>query len=99
MIERRAEDRTHLNITGLILVDEHRTMPCIIADRSAFGVRVISVSAEDLPDTFILTFDDTGEALVCRVAWRRADQIGCIADALIVEWLETSNSFRTPAWA
>jgi len=99
MIERRAEDRTPLNVTGLILVDEHRTMPCIIFDRSASGVRITSPSAEELPDTFILTVDDTGEALVCRAAWRRVDQIGCIADALILEWFETSSSLRTPAWA
>lgn len=99
MTERRTEDRTRLNISGLILVDEHRTLPCIISDRSATGIRVTSPSAEELPDTFILTVDDTGEALVCRAAWRKVDQIGCTADALILEWLETSNSLRTPAWA
>lgn len=87
MIERRAEDRTSLNISGMILVDEHRTMPCIISDRSATGIRVTLPSAEDLPDVFILTFDDTGEALVCRAAWRKVDQIGCIADVLVTAWL------------
>lgn len=99
MIERRAEDRTRLNIFGMILVDEHRTMPCIISDRSATGIRVTLPNAEELPDVFILTFDDTGEALVCRAAWRKTDQIGCIADALITEWLAASTSRKWPAWA
>lgn len=98
MVERRAEDRTRLNISGVILVDEHRTMPCIISDRSATGIRVTLPSAEDLPDVFILTFDDTGEAIVCRAAWRKVDQIGCIADVLMTAWLVRPALRQQVAW-
>lgn len=99
MIERCAEERTRLNVSGMILIDEHRTTPCIISDRSATGIRVTLPRAEELPDTFILTVDGTGEAIVCRAAWRRLYQIGCITDALIVEWQAAAKSERTPAWA
>lgn len=82
MIERRAEPRTYLtDVTGRILIDEHRTVPCIISDRSAGGVRVTLPSTEDVPDAFVLTVDSTGETLICRAAWRKPDQIGCTADA------------------
>ena len=98
MIERRAGNRTRLNIPGMILVDEHRTVPCIIADRSATGIRVSLPNTENLPDVFILTFDDTGEALVCRAAWRKDDQIGCIADVLVTAWLVQSSRRPQVAW-
>ena len=82
MIERRKEPRTHLSdVIGRILIDEHRTVPCIISDRSIGGVRVTLPSTEDVPDAFVLTFDGTGEMMVCRAAWRKSDQIGCTADA------------------
>jgi len=98
MIERRAEDRTRLNIPGMILVDEHRTVPCIVADRSATGIRVTLPNTENLPDVFILTFDDSGEALVCRAAWRKADQVGCIADVLVTAWLVQPALRPRVAW-
>ncbi|MCJ2087938.1 PilZ domain-containing protein [Methylobacterium sp. E-005] len=98
MNERRAEDRTCLNIPGMILVDEHRTLPCLIADRSATGIRVTLPNPENLPDVFILTFDDTREALVCRAAWRKADQIGCIADVLVTAWLVQPLRRPPVAW-
>ena len=98
MMERRAEDRTRLAISGMILVDEHRTVPCIVSDRSATGIRVTLPNTEDLPDVFILTFDDTGEALVCRAAWRKVDQIGCIADVLVTAWLVSPARRPEEAW-
>jgi len=98
MNERRAEDRTRLDIPGMILVDEHRTVPCIIADRSATGIRVKLPNTETLPDVFILTFDDTGEALVCRAAWRKDGQIGCIADVLVTAWLVQPALRPRVAW-
>jgi hypothetical protein len=98
MTERRAANRTRLNVAGMILVDEHRTTPCIVSDRSASGIRVTLPCAEDLPDAFILTFDDTGEALVCYAAWRKAEQLGCRADALVTPWRVSPTPGRRPAW-
>jgi hypothetical protein len=87
MIERRTEPRSYLSdITGRILIDEHRTVPCIVSDRSASGIKVTLPTTKDVPEAFILTIDGTEETLVCRAAWRKDDQIGCIADALVTEW-------------
>ena len=87
MIGRRTETRTYLSdVTGRILLDEHRTRPCIVSDRSTSGVRVTLPGAEDVPDAFVLTVDGTGEMIVCRAAWRTADQIGCTADAHVAAW-------------
>lgn len=98
MIERRAEPRTYLSdVTGRILIDEHRTVPCIISDRSASGVRVTLPSTEDVPDVFVLTVDDIEEMLVCRVAWRSADQIGCTCDAHGAAWRPPSRLRPQPA--
>jgi hypothetical protein len=99
MIERRMEVRTRLDIPGVILADEHRTMACIVSDRSATGIRVTSPDVEELPDTFILTLDGSGEAFVCRVAWRTADQVGCIADVLAHAWFAPSSPRRQSVWA
>lgn len=98
MTERRAKDRTRLNIIGVILIDEHSTVPCIVSDRSARGIRVTLPSAVDVPDVFILTMDEIREALVCRTAWRKPDQIGCMAEVLVTAWSAETTLSRRPAW-
>jgi hypothetical protein len=81
MFERRSAPRTRLNETGSISVDEHRSIPCIVYDRSAGGVRVALPDAEIVPDSFILSIDASNEILVCRAMWRKADEIGAATDA------------------
>jgi hypothetical protein len=98
MIERRYETRTVHNTPAMILVDEHRTLPCIVSDRSATGIRVTLPSTDDVPDTFILTLDSSDETLVCRAAWRKPDQIGCIADPLVPAWIVGRTIARQPSW-
>ncbi|MCJ2055514.1 PilZ domain-containing protein [Methylobacterium sp. J-048] len=100
MIERRAEPRLCLpDVTGRILIDEHRTVLCIVSDRSPSGIKITLPSTDDVPDAFILTVDGTGETLVCRAAWRKDDQIGCIADALVTEWRPRPTLRRQPVLA
>ncbi|KAA0125045.1 PilZ domain-containing protein [Methylobacterium sp. P1-11] len=81
MFERRSAPRTRINETGSISVDEHRSIPCIVYDRSAGGVRVALPDAEIVPDSFILSIDASNEILVCRAMWRKADEIGAATDA------------------
>lgn len=81
MIERRAAPRTTLNVTGNISIDEHRSLPCLVYDRSSDGIRIALPEAEIVQDTFLLRIDATDEVLVCRIAWRRMDEIGALADA------------------
>ena len=81
MLERRDVPRTLLNTVGRISLDEHRTLPCLLFDRSLGGVRVALPDAESVPDKFVLTVEGTGEVLVCRTAWRKTDEIGARTDA------------------
>ena len=81
MIERRAVPRTSLNATGNISIDEHSSLPCLVYDRSHGGVRIALPEAEIVQDRFLLRIDATDEILVCRVAWRKADEIGALAEA------------------
>ncbi|MCJ2086959.1 PilZ domain-containing protein [Methylobacterium sp. E-005] len=98
MIERRTESRTYLSdVSGQILIDEHRTVPCIVSDRSVSGIRVTLPGAEDVPDAFVLTVDYTGELIVCRAAWRKVDQIGCSVDAPAAARRPTSRIWRQTA--
>ena len=98
MIERRTETRTYLSdVTGRILIDEHRTVPCIVSDRSSSGIRVTLPGPEDVPDAFVLSVDYTGEVIVCRSAWRKADQIGCSVDAPVAAWRPPSRIQRQTA--
>ena len=98
MIERRYEVRTPHNTPGTILLDEHRSAPCIVSDRSATGIRVTLLNTDDVPDTFILTTDDADDTLVCRVAWRKPDQIGCTADVLAPAWVTGPSMRQQPTW-
>lgn len=65
-----------LNETGSISIDEHRSLPCIVYDRSLSGVRVALPDAEIVPERFVLNIDASNEILVCRSVWRKAEEIG-----------------------
>jgi hypothetical protein len=80
MFERRSAPRLLLNETGSISVDEHRSLPCIVYDRSAGGVRVALPDAEIVPDSFVLSIDASNEILVCRAMWRKAEEIGAATE-------------------
>ncbi|MGH1573055.1 PilZ domain-containing protein [Methylobacterium sp. P31] len=80
MFERRNAPRTILNETGSISVDEHRSLPCIVYDRSVSGVRIALPEAEIVPDSFVLSIDASKEILVCRAVWRKAEEIGATTD-------------------
>ncbi|MCJ2121862.1 PilZ domain-containing protein [Methylobacterium sp. J-077] len=76
MLDRRSAPRTFLNETGSISIDEHRSLPCIVYNRSLGGVRIALPEAEILPDRFVLNIDSSNEILICRVVWRKAEEIG-----------------------
>lgn len=76
MIERRAESRTRLDAPGRICLDEHRSLSCLVFDRSEGGVRVILPEADLIPETFLLEIDQAPVFLVCRLIWRKGEEIG-----------------------
>lgn len=80
MFERRSFPRTLLDAAGSISLDEHRSLPCIVYDRSAGGVRIALPEAEIVPDRFVLSLDAGDEILVCRTVWRKAEEVGAATD-------------------
>ena len=80
MEERRAAPRQRVNEDGLVVVDEHTTLSCILHDRSDTGVRLTMLDAQAVPDTFVLIARCLGVAHVCSVAWRNEETIGARLD-------------------
>lgn len=74
--ERRASPRTRLDESGLITVDEHTTLPCLIYDLSESGVRLVSLDATCVPEIFLLAAARFAEPRVCRAVWRGPEEIG-----------------------
>ncbi|MBE7197509.1 MAG: PilZ domain-containing protein [Parafilimonas terrae] len=83
MFERRRAPRTILNETGSISVDEHRSLPCIVYDRSAGGIRIALPEAETVPDRFVLSIDASNEILVCQAVWRKREEIGAATETSV----------------
>jgi hypothetical protein len=69
-----------LNQTGSISVDEHRSLPCIVYDRSVGGIRIALPEAEIVPDRFVLSINASNEILVCQAVWRRLEEIGAATE-------------------
>ncbi len=76
MNERRALPRTRLDVPGRICLDEHRSLSCLVYDRSEAGVRVTLPEAEIIPETFLLEIEQSPIFFVCRLVWRKGDEIG-----------------------
>ena len=75
MIERRSAERTRVDEPGVIIIDEHTTIPCIVYDLSDTGVRLTMLETAGVPDTFLLDSPCLGTGL-CEVAWRSDEAIG-----------------------
>ncbi|WP_144764223.1 PilZ domain-containing protein [Methylobacterium dankookense] len=76
MQERRAAARERLDENGLITVDEHTSIPCLIYDMSERGVRLVSLEAGTVPETFLLAAGWLPEVRVCEIVWRTHEEIG-----------------------
>ncbi|GJD80417.1 hypothetical protein GCM10007886_00440 [Methylobacterium gregans] len=74
--ERRASPRTRVDESGLIAVDEHTSLACLIYDLSEHGVRLVSLDPACVPEVFVLAARPFAEPRVCRVVWRGAEEIG-----------------------
>lgn len=76
MQERRSAPRQRLDENGLIAVDEHTSIPCLIYDLSERGVRLVSLDAGAVPETFLLAAGLLAEVRVCQIVWRTQEEIG-----------------------
>ncbi|GJE75212.1 PilZ domain-containing protein [Methylorubrum suomiense] len=74
--EQRAEPRLRVGEAGLIALDEHSSVGCLVHDVSNGGVRITLPDAAIIPDVFLLVASCLPAATVCRVIWREDEMIG-----------------------
>ncbi len=75
MLERRHAERALVSAAGVVIVDEHTTVPCVVYDLSDTGVRLTMLTTAGVPDSFLLHASCFGSG-VCEVAWRTDETIG-----------------------
>lgn len=76
MSERRAVPRQRIDEQGLIAIDEHTSMPCLIYDLSERGARLVAPEAPSVPPIFLLAAGRFPDPRVCEVVWRTPEEIG-----------------------
>ena len=76
MNERRSVGRRRIDEAGLIAVDEHTSIPCLVYDVSVGGARLTLPNADIVPATFVLEAPCLDRAQVCDVMWRNEECIG-----------------------
>ncbi|GLS53446.1 hypothetical protein GCM10007886_16290 [Methylobacterium gregans] len=64
-----------MNQSGVITVNEHTTLPCVVYVLSEVGVRLLFLDTAEVPDTFGLNAPCFGSG-VCEVVWRSDEMIG-----------------------
>lgn len=75
MDDRRIKFRCLVDQQGLITVDEHTSLGCLIHDISTHGIKITMPDAAAVPMTFLLIASYLGEQ-VCKIAWRTDEMIG-----------------------
>ncbi|MGV7033850.1 PilZ domain-containing protein [Methylobacterium symbioticum] len=60
---------------GIITIDEHTTVDCLVFDLSESWVRLTMMSSANVPDTFLLDAQCFGSG-ICEVEWRTDEAIG-----------------------
>ena len=75
--DRRKNSRIELN-SAATLYDQHgrRPRPCIVANISTGGAKIIDVRPETVPDEFTLRITPHSPLRKCHVVWRSADALG-----------------------
>jgi hypothetical protein len=74
--ERRKNFRVEWNTGGKIVVEGRTICSCIISNLSNGGAKISKVDSTDIPDQFVLSFVDPVAPRLCRVSWRRDNEIG-----------------------
>ncbi len=78
MSELRKHRRVDLNYVARVLsLETDLICDCAVVDVSQGGARIAVLTAEMVPDEFLLAFAATSHvSRRCKVAWRRDDEIG-----------------------
>ena len=75
-IERRKTERVAVRTPAKIMLPRSDAPLDCIATNVSDGGAQIHVRGADLPDVFVLHFNDSGKQRHCRVVWRQGAEIG-----------------------
>jgi hypothetical protein len=75
-IERRKSERLAVRIPAKIILSQSEAPLDCIASNVSDGGAMIYIRSVDLPDVFVLQFNDSGRRRHCRVVWRKGGEIG-----------------------
>jgi hypothetical protein len=62
----------------LIPADGGTVLPCTVRDISLTGARLETVEPVEADQRFNLHFDGSDETYLCRVVWRKENQVGVV---------------------
>ncbi len=74
--EKRKHHRQSLKYPAKIDIGGGTRVPCILADISASGARVIVDATDKIPERFTLLLAEQGTQRRCKVMWRKKNQLG-----------------------
>ncbi|MEM1199239.1 MAG: PilZ domain-containing protein [Pseudomonadota bacterium] len=82
-LERRKVPRfPQRNVFGSITFGKRRSaISCLVRDLSRAGAKIWTLAVRIIPETFVLTLDETGEVAECHVIWRSETEIGVVFES------------------
>jgi PilZ domain len=75
-IERRKSERLAIRTPAKIMLPHSDAPIDCVATNVSDGGAMIHIRNADLPDVFVLHFNDSGRQRHCRVVWRQGAEIG-----------------------
>jgi hypothetical protein len=76
MPERRKFERTCVQKSARILLEDSLGVGCVVRDLTNFGAGIQVSNSMSLPAALDLTFDSGRSIRPCRLAWRSLDRMG-----------------------
>lgn len=75
-IQYGSETRPSRGEAGLIAIDEHTSIGCLVHDISAQDIEITVPDASIIPDVFMLTAAKLEATKVCHTLWRKDETVG-----------------------
>ena len=76
MKQKRQNSRSRVLKGAKIIVGASSLLDCVVRDMNNSGARIKIPNAVDLPDKFVLAFEDDRFRRQCRVMWRTLNEVG-----------------------
>jgi hypothetical protein len=73
--DRRAKQRSQTFKFGVITFDPDRRILCVVKNVSLIGALIETDNAAEIPDEFTLAINSEASPRICRVAWKKTNQI------------------------